>query len=119
MENGKDPLTQEIFRRKRTNQKFVRAENRIRYNNNKARKKRSAKAFIDRKLDHNRNILDRILGDRKEVTVSRDYLLGSGFSFDYFNYQKEVDKHMYAGIYEFGVTKVDPSHFKITKLSNE
>jgi hypothetical protein len=77
MENGIDLLTQEEFTKQRSNQKFASSKNRIRYNNLKARKKRITKGPIDRTLDQNRTILSRILGDKTEIVVSRDYLLVS------------------------------------------
>ncbi len=116
MQQDKDLLTQEVFVKRRSNQKFARPQNRIRYNNQKAQRKRTAKAFVDRPLDRNRTILGRILAGRKEITVSRDFLLGSGFTFDLYNYQKMEDDHLYAGIYEYGVTRMDESTYNIKKL---
>ncbi len=119
METGKDLLTQQSFYKKRTNQKFATPQNRIRYNNRKARRKRAAKAYIDRKLDRNRTILERILSGKKEVTVSRDYLLGSGFDFNFISYHTKVDNVIYDGIYEFGITKlVGTVNYKIKYLQN-
>ncbi len=116
MQQAKDLLTQEVFVKRRSNQKFANSQNRIRYNNRKAQMKRTAKAFVDGPLDQNRTILGRILAGREEITVSRDFLLGSGFTFDYFSYQKMDDDQMYAGIYEFGVAKIGESTYKIKKL---
>ena len=118
MEKGKDLLTEEFFVKRRSNQKFANASNRIRYNNLKARKKRTAKASIDRKLDRNRTILQNILGTQKEVKVSKDYLLGSGFSFGYFSYQKMINNVMYFGIYEYGITSLGNNSFTIIRIFN-
>ena len=118
MQQAKDLLTQEVFVKRRSNQKFARSQNRIRYNNQKAQKKRTAKAFVDRPMDRNRTILARILNGRNEMTVSRDFLLGAGFTFDLFNYQKMEDDHIYAGIYEYGAVKVNETTYKIKKLQN-
>jgi len=118
MEKGKDPLTQEMFYKKRTNQKFARPENRIRFNNLKARKKRSAKSPFDKLLDRNRTVLERILNGKDEATVSKDFLLGSGFYFGYWLYQKSIDNTTYSGIYEFGIAKIRDGVYKIIKLKN-
>ncbi|HEC42681.1 MAG TPA: hypothetical protein ENI20_07630 [Bacteroides sp.] len=118
MEQGKDPYTQEIFFKKRSNQRFANSLNRIRYNNLKAKSKRNAMAPVNTKLFRNRKILETILGAQKEVTVSRDYLLGSGFSFDYFSYQKEINNVVYFGIYEFGIARLGDNNYKIIRLLN-
>jgi len=118
MDSAKDLLTQEVFYKKRNNQKFANSRNRIRYNNLKARGKRSAKAPVDRRLDTNRNILKRILGDNKETVVSKDFLLGAGFLFQYFSYQQQVNGLTFAGIYEFGITRTSDNKYKIIKLND-
>ena len=118
MEQGKDPLTQEIFTKMRSNQKFANPRNRIRYNNLKARNKRYAKSHVDSKLDRNRTIMGNILGTQKEVTVSKDYLLGSGFSFEYFSYQTKINDIVYFGIYEFGIARLGNNNFKLIKVVN-
>ena len=117
MERAKDLLTQEEFYKSRSNQKFSSPLNRIRYNNLKARHKRSAKKPVDRPLDMNRTILKRILGDKKEIVVSRDFLLGAGFSFNYFSYHKEVNGVTFAGIYEYGAAQIVKGQYKIVKLN--
>ena len=98
MENARDLLTQEEFIKQRSNQKFASSKNRIRYNNLKAWKKRISKSPIDRMLDQNRTILSRIIGDKPEIIVSRDYLLGAGFHFAYYSFNKEVNGVNYFGI---------------------
>ena len=119
MEQGKDPYTQEVFVKKRSNQRFANPGNRIRFNNLKARRKRYAKSFIDSILDRNRIILGKILGSQKEVTISKDYLLGTGFVFEYFSYQTTIDDQMYCGIYEFGIAKLTGNNYKIIRIVNE
>lgn len=118
MDNSKDPLTQEDFIRQRSNQKFASSKNRIRFNNLKAREKRLMKGSIDRILDKNRTILSRILGDKLEISVSRDYLLGAGFSFNYYSFLKDVNAVTYSGIYEFGIAKISDGKYKIIKFTH-
>jgi hypothetical protein len=116
MENSKDPLTQEEFVKRRNNQKFATSNNRIRFNNQKARQKRIMKGFVDKLLDQNRTILSRILGNRTERIVSKDYLLGAGFSFEFYSFIKEVNGVNYFGIYEYGIAKTSDDKFKIIKF---
>lgn len=62
MEQARDLLTNELFYKSRSNQKFANRKNQIRYNNIKAYKKRKAKAPTDKILDKNRAILKKVLG---------------------------------------------------------
>jgi hypothetical protein len=116
MENVKDPLTQEEFVKRRSNQKFATSNNRIRFNNQKARQKRLTKAPVDKKLDQNRKILSRILGDKSEIIVSPDFLRGAEFHFSYYSFSKQVDGLTFSGIYEFGIAKISDDKFKIIKF---
>ena len=118
MEKSKDLLTQEWYYKRRSNQKFATATNRIKYNNIKARKKREAKAPFEKALDTNRTIISKILGTKSEIKVSRDYLLGAGFSFGYFMYQKSVNETTFSGIYEYGITKLSDGTYKIIMFSD-
>jgi hypothetical protein len=118
MEKARDLLTQEEFSKQRNNQKFSSSNNRIRYNNLKARQKRATKAPIDRKLDQNRTILNRIIGNNLEIIVSKDYLLGAGFSFNYYSFLKEVNGVTFSGIYENGIARTSDDKFKIIKFDH-
>ena len=118
MENSKDPLTQEEFVKRRSNQKFATSNNRIRFNNQKARQKRIMKGFVDKILDQNRKVLSRIIGDKTEIIVSKDFLLGAGFSFNYYSFIKEISGVPYSGIYEYGIAKMPDDRFKIIKFNN-
>ena len=118
MENSKDLFTQEEFIKRRSNQKFASSKNRIRFNNLKARQKRLMKDSVNRKLDQNRTILSRIIGDKPEIIVSKDYLLGAGFSFNYYSFIKEVNAVTYCGIYEYGIAKTSDDKFKIIKFNH-
>lgn len=117
-EQAKDLLTQEAFYKKRSNQKFANPQNRIRYNNLKAGKKRAAKAPFEKPLDHNRTILKKILGANPERVVSKDFLLGAGFSFGLYTYNRTVNDCTYSGIFEYGVTKLSNGNFKIIKFND-
>ena len=118
MEQAKDLFTNEIFIKRRSNQKFANPQNRIRYNNLKARKKRAAKAPVEKPLDQNRTILKKILGISIEKVVSKDFLLGAGFSFGLFTFQKTIDGNTYSGIFEYGITKLTDGNFKIIKFND-
>ncbi len=109
-----DPLTGEIFTPSRSDQKFASRQNQIRYNNLKAKNKRKAKAEIDRTLDNNRSILKRILGDKKQIIKSRDYLLGAEFHFGITTHKIERDGKLWSCIYEYMLTPTEKDLFLIS-----
>lgn len=114
----KDPLTGEIFQPKRINQRFANRRNQVRYNNLKAARKRRQKAFVDKPLDKNRTILIRILGDKKEVARTRDYLLGAGYDFGRFTHSKRLSNsssQLVTCVYEFCLLKIEDNQYKIFK----
>ena len=77
------------------------------------------KGPIDRILDLNRTILSRIIGDKTEMIVSHDYLLGAGFNFAYYSFSYSIEKVTFFGIYEFEIGKIFEGKYKIKKIDNE
>ncbi len=116
MEQTKDLYSGELFFKRRNNQKFARKENRILYNNRKAQEKRNIKAPVDRKLDKNRTILLKIIGNKNEIIKSKDFLLGAGFYFGFISFHKKVNGTLYAGIYEFGIRELENKDYQIIKF---
>lgn len=115
MEQIKDLLTGIPFTPTRSDQRFATRENQIRYNNIKARQKRRAKAEIDRALDTNRNILRKLLNDRKEVIKSYDYLSGAGFNFGISTHKIEREGKLLSCVYEYALMNIKDEQFLITK----
>ena len=111
-----DPLTGEPFTPNRSDQKFATRENQIRYNNLKAKKKRQAKAEIDRALDTNRNILNRLLGSHNAVTKSRDFLLGAGFHFGVTTHKIEQNGMLLSCIYDVALQQTEKDLFLISRV---
>ena len=116
MENARDLLTDEEFVKRRNNQRFASRQNQIRYNNIKAQEKRNIKSYVDRPLDKNRTILQKLLEGKTEVTKSKDFLLGAGFNFNYFSFVKNLVGSEYTGIYEFGIAKQQNDQYHIIRL---
>lgn len=99
-----DPLTQEVFEPKRTNQRFASALNRIKFHNQIARKKRMITRTIDYALTRNWNILLKQLAGTKKTKRSRDFMLGAGFNFSYYQRAyRQYEKVIYR-IYDCGFT---------------
>ncbi len=113
----KDPLTGESFIPKRHNQSFANRANQIAFNNNKARRKRLSKAFVDKKLDKNRTILLNLLKDQDEVVKSTEFLNGAGFDFKCFSMSTTIGGKNCQLVYEFAIYKNDNADsFTIKKI---
>jgi len=112
-----DPLTNEKFTPRRFNQKFASKRNQISFNNIKARRKRIDKAPFDLILDKNRTILIRIVGNDKEVVVSKDYLLGAGFNFQFFNRSFESNDIKYQCVYRYAVGLLGNGRYKVLRIA--
>lgn len=110
-----DPLTQETFYPKRTNQIFATRENQIRYNNEKAKSKRDTKSQLDKILDKNRNIISNLLDKESERKLSREFLLGAGFYFGCFTHSAEINGKLITCIYEYGYQKISNDEYRILK----
>jgi hypothetical protein len=111
-----DPLTEEKFIPKRTNQKFSCRKNQVAYNNLIARRKRKRKMPFDKALEQNRTILERILKDNNEITVSKDFLLGAEFDFQFFNRGFVRGGVNYQCVYEYAFTLLENGKYKIYKM---
>jgi hypothetical protein len=108
-----DPLTKENFLPIRSNQKFASRKNQIRFNNLKAKIKRAAKKKFDQPLDRNRTILKGILGDKKEMIKSQDWLLALGFNFRIYTHGVMYEGKSIPCIYEFALVKVGEDKYKV------
>ncbi len=116
MEQAKDLLSQEIFEPRRSNQKFATRRNQIKYNNIIAKKKRDAKAMMDKALDKNRTTLKRILGNETEVIRSKDFLQGAGLFLTCLTHNINRGEEIYHCVYEYAYTQIDANNYKIIKL---
>ncbi|HNS11704.1 MAG TPA: hypothetical protein PKM97_03745 [Bacteroidia bacterium] len=76
-----DPYTKEKFIPRRSNQIYATRKNQTDHNNSKARHRRIEKFPVQRALDKNHNILKKLLGNLREVTVTIEFLRGAGFNF--------------------------------------
>ena len=109
----KDPYTGTEFTPKRYNQKFETRRNQIAYNNTKSRDIRHQKYTVDKTLEGNRRILANILNGANSKVKSKDFLLGAGFVFEYFNKSMIQDNINYQCIYNYAITKLNDDRYKI------
>ena len=115
-EQRKDPYTGTEFIPKRYNQKFETRRNQIAYNNTKSRDIRHQKYTVDKTLERNRKTLVNILNGAESKVVSRDFLLGAGFVFGYFNKSMVQDNINYQCIYNYAITKLKDGRFEIYSM---
>lgn len=118
MIKSRDPLTNEVFVKKRNNQIFANRKNQIRFNNLKAQKKRNDTSQINQILNKNHNILKAILSDEDEIIKSHDYLLGAGFHFGVHTHTIKKDEKKWVCVYDYAYLLQPEKHFKIIKLNN-
>lgn len=97
-----DPHTKESFKPNRSNQKFACASNRINFHNSIARKKRMVTRKIDYAINKNWNILLKQLESKDKTIRTKEFLLGAGFDFRYYQRAFESDKGVILAIYNCG-----------------
>jgi len=97
-----DPLTKEHFEPKRNNQRFASSSNRINYHNKRARQKRMITRNIDYTLTNNWNVLLKQLAGKERVIRSREFMLGAGFNFKYYQRVYREDGEVIYRIYNCG-----------------
>jgi hypothetical protein len=96
-----DLLTGETFYPSRITQKFARAENRIKYHNQKANKLRHSVMFVNNPLQKNLRILNEIMVGKTKGVFHKQYLLGKGYSFDVLTHYENFEGKRTACIYHF------------------
>lgn len=112
----KNPNCEIEFAPKDGRQVYCTRKCQIRWNNTQAREVRTKHKPITKALRTNKKILSQILDGSEEKQVSRDFLLGAGFNFTIFSFQKKVAEKVYAGIYDFGISKIGPKLYSIIKF---
>jgi len=111
----KDPLTGEEFMPKKSSQRFATPANRIKYNNEKASKLNSERAFIDKPLHGNRNTLKELLGNKTEIIVHAEFLRGRGYNFTLTTHYDRWEGTNVPCIYEFMIIAMPNEQIKIVK----
>ena len=112
----KDPHTGETFQARRRNQIFAVSKNRIDYNNQKAALIREERQKLDRALRKNFIVLKEVVGNEKEVTCHRMFLLGRGFSFSVSTHAAEYNGEPRWSVYSFAWIPLPNDQIKIIKL---
>jgi len=98
-----DPYTKETFVKRRSNQRFATLKTKNAFHNENARLQRQKISAIQSSLLKNRKILKKMLGDKDEIVVSQDFLLGAEFDFRFYT-GTDKERSMFL-IYEFEISK--------------
>lgn len=117
METAIDPLTTEVFYKKRNNQKFASAENRIYYHNKRANKLRQVMNSINRPLFVNHKILTEIMEGKSKAIFHKQYLLGKGFTFGVFTHYTDWEGSSRPSLYGFLILSLKEDKIQIIKRS--
>ena len=107
MEERIDPYTGESFIPKRSNQKYANEGNRIKNNNQKAKKLKEEKNEKNKILDKNLKIYKRILQNSNSEKKSKDYMEGAEFNSDIHTHIYENEGRTFFMTYDFGFTILD------------
>ncbi len=105
----------EEFIPKKISQRFATPKNRIKYNNEKASKINLERAFIDKPLHGNRNILKELLGNKTEITVHQEFLRGKGYKFPLITHYDRWEGKNVPCTYEFMLITLPNEQIKIIK----
>ena len=108
-----DLLTQEEFVPRRINQKFAKAENRIKYYNDKANDFRHSIAYLSKPLLKNIKILNELMFGKKEEVFHRQYLLGKGFALEIYTHIVQSKNNNQLAIHKYVIIPLPNDEIKI------
>ncbi len=113
------PYSGEEFIPKRTNHIYACEENRIAFNNDKNNDKRKKLAPINKMLYQDYDVVNTVLGNRKEASIHSEYLRGAGLSFKVFNHI-ELDyktREWHYALYDITIiqSKENPKIYKLRR----
>ena len=111
----KCPYSGEMFKPKRSNQKFASKQNRLSFYNKQYKEKRQPLRAINQKLFRNYSILEIALDNTSEVLVSNDYLRVRGFDFTYITHFTKDNDHRYFCLYDIAFRKIPDNQTQIIK----
>ena len=114
-----DPYSGETFYPKRRNQRFATRENQIAYNNSKANEERELHKKYDNQIKKNWRILKTIVGKKKSVIQTQDYLLGKGYNLRFFNNLRTDNDVSFYGVYDYGIRSLGNGKYEIINFNYE
>ena len=116
MKTSIDPLTKEVFLKKRISQRFANSVNRITYHNKKANIVRQEMMFVNRPLFVNNKILMELMRGKVKSFFHKEFLLGKGFTFGVFTNYSVREEKQYPTVYNFLLIPISEEKIQIIKL---
>jgi hypothetical protein len=95
------------FKPRRSNQIFIDAKARSAFFNKKMKAIREEVEKTNKKLLKNYLILKAEIGDKREVVLNKQFLLGRGYSFDVFTCLIRYEDNIVGEVYDFRIEKID------------
>ena len=108
-----DLLTNEDFVPSRINQKLAKAENRIKYYNDKANEFRHSIAYLSKPIQQNIRILNELMKGKKDAAFHKQFLLGKGFSMGVYTHIEQYDSKNQFAIHTYIILPVANEQIKI------
>lgn len=115
----KDPLTNEVFPKKRINQRFACAENRINYHNMKANELRHSVMHVNKPLHTNLRILIELMKNEQEKIFHNQFLLGKGFNFSFSTHITLHENKRHPAVYQYTFVTLMDDKVKIIKNTDK
>jgi hypothetical protein len=111
-----DPLTGQPFVKNRLTQRFASRSNQIRYNNQRVTERKRELAPYLKALYRNRQVLDRVMQGKVEITVTKDFLAGAGYDFVYQTHTGQRNSESVIGLFEFGLIPKPGNRYLVYRL---
>jgi hypothetical protein len=112
---ARDPLTNEEFIQRRSNQKFATPDNRIAFHNRRANKLRESIREYTSALHRNLKILNELMEEESEARFHKQFLIGKGFNFSISTHVVIIDGQPQLAIYDFAYIPQIKEQIKIIK----
>lgn len=113
----RDLLTNEEFTPSRINQKFASAKNRILYYNKLANEFRHSVAYINKPLNNNIKILNKLMKGKKEAMFHKQFLIGKDFSMGVHSHLIKYDNKNHFALHKYIILPMPDEQIKI--ISND
>lgn len=112
------PVSNIEFKPKRSNQIYYSASQRIFHNNQKSNDKRKKRAFVEKPLITNHNILEDLLNGNSKMTFHKEYLLGKGYNFSVFTHYSKYGEKQHPAIYNYLLFQLNDNMIQIIKYND-
>ncbi len=109
-----DPFTNKVFETVSKIKRFESKKNQVAFNNQKARRAKKDRAYVDDKIEHNYIVLSKLLGDEDEVIVTEEHLKNEGFYLGVLTHYANIKGTLIICIYSYCYIQLENNQFKIS-----